>query len=533
MIARACFRKIHNRFVGVAISTRAYSLSRCGIVCVALLLTVGCDYRVLGREELIGTKADNRPRVHFTPRENWMNDPNGPVFVDGRYHLFYQYNPEGAGWGNMSWGHASSTDLVQWREEPVAIARTDSTLIFSGGVVIDSLGSSGLCRGPRCLVAIYTAAHVQTNAQAQSLAFSEDGGASWSQFHANPVLDIGSTEFRDPYVFWHTPSEAWVMVVALATKHVIQIYRSSNLREWTLASEFGPRGATGGVWECPVLVELPLEDAPGTSRWMLKIDINPGHIAGGSGAQYFVGDFDGQRFNAPDAFPAQWVDFGPDFYCAQPWTRGNQVTWIAWMSNWQYAGQTPTAPWRGSMTLPRAVTLREVGGVPRLVQRPVASLERRRGLSQRFTFSRTIIPDVTPLNAFDSGNGDAYELRVHIEPGDAHEVGVLLRYSEAQHVLVSYDVDAGTIAIDRRPVPTHDFHPAFRARHVARLKNTAPIALRIIVDRSSVEVFADDGATVLTSLMFPDASSNGLALFSKGGAVDSVSVEAWLLQTPR
>ena len=177
-----------------------------------------------------------RPLIHFAPARHWVNDPNGPVLLNGRYHLFYQFNPGGISWGNIAWGHASSSDLLAWTEHPVAIPRTDSTMIFSGGVVVDSMGSAGFCSGPMCLVAIYTAAHEQTRRQSQSLAYSSDGGTTWSQYAANPVLDIGSQEFRDPYVFWHDQSRAWIMVVAMSTQHVVRIYRSTTLRDWLLSS---------------------------------------------------------------------------------------------------------------------------------------------------------------------------------------------------------------------------------------------------------------------------------------------------------
>jgi fructan beta-fructosidase len=392
--------------------------------------------------------------------------------------------------------------------------------------VIDSLGTAGLCAGPRCLVAIYTAAHTETRVQNQSLAFSEDGGQRWTQHAENPVLDIGSQEFRDPFVFWHAPTEAWIMTIAMATDHAIRVYRSPDLRRWELASEFRGMGATGGVWECPVLVALPDRDT-GVRRWLLKIDLNPGHVAGGSGAQYFVGDFDGRSFMPTDT-TTRWGDFGPDFYCAQPWQPANDdgsVTWIAWMSNWTYAADIPTGTWRGMMSLPRTVALRERAGRPVLVQQPIAVRAPGDTAVQRFTVREQVLADPTVL---DISPGVAFEAELRIEAGRATEVGLLLRHSAQQHVLISYDPVASRVAIDRRPGGTA-FHPAFRARYEATIPRDRLVTLRLVVDASSVELFADDGATVLTALIFPAPGSADVALFSKGGAVQSVELTVWPL----
>ncbi len=458
-----------------------------------------------------------------------MNDPNGPVRIDGRYHLFFQYNPSAATWGDIGWGHTTSDNLLGWTEHPIAIPRTDSTMIFSGGVVIDSLGTAGLCSGPRCLVAIYTAAHAGTRVQNQSLAYSDDGGVRWTQHAGNPVLDIGSREFRDPFVFWHAPSAAWIMTIAMATDHAIRVYRSPNLRQWELASEFRGMGATGGVWECPVLVALP-DHATGARRWMLKIDLNPGHVAGGSGAQYFVGDFDGRSFVPMDT-TTQWVDFGPDFYCAQPWQPANEdgtVTWIAWMSNWTYAADIPTGPWRGLMSLPRTVSLRERDGRAMLVQQPIPVRSSDNAPVQQFSARNQILADPTVL---DIQPGRAFEVEWRIDAGGATEVGLLLRHSAQQHVLISYDPVRSVVAIDRRPGGS-SVHPQFEARYEAPIPRDRIATLRLVVDASSIELFAGNGATVLTALIFPDPGSVGLAIFSKGGAVRSVDLSVWPLRSP-
>ncbi|GAB3662277.1 hypothetical protein GCM10027589_25020 [Actinocorallia lasiicapitis] len=242
-----------------------------------------------------------RPQIHYTPAKNWMNDPNGLIFYKGKYHLFYQYNPSGNTWGNMSWGHAVSTDLVHWTELPLAIPHDDQEMVFSGSVVLDQKNTSGLgTSAAPPLVAIYTSAYKQGGKQAQSLAYSTDEGLTWTKYSGNPVLDIGSSEFRDPKVFWHEASRRWLMVVALSTQQKVRFYSSPDLKSWTALSDFGPAGATGGLWECPDLFQLPVKGDGKRSKWVLVVNINPGGIAGGSGAQYFTGDFDGTTFTSDD-----------------------------------------------------------------------------------------------------------------------------------------------------------------------------------------------------------------------------------------
>ncbi|KQW09130.1 glycoside hydrolase family 32 protein [Streptomyces sp. Root369] len=242
-----------------------------------------------------------RPQFHFTPAQNWMNDPNGLIYYKGQYHLFFQYNPDGNTWGNMSWGHAVSTDLVHWKQLPVAIPQDDKEMIFSGSVVLDKNNTTGFgTKKNPALVAIYTSAQKATGKQEQALAYSTDGGTTWTKYAGNPVLDIGSNNFRDPKVFWYAPTKSWLMAVALADQHKISFYSSSDLKHWTHQSDFGPSGATGGVWECPDLFPLPVDGNPKKTKWVLAVNLNPGGIAGGSGAQYFVGDFDGKKFTSDD-----------------------------------------------------------------------------------------------------------------------------------------------------------------------------------------------------------------------------------------
>jgi fructan beta-fructosidase len=242
-----------------------------------------------------------RPQFHFTPEKNWMNDPNGLVYFKGEYHLFYQYNPNGNSWGDMSWGHAVSTDLVHWKQLPLALSHDDEEMVFSGSAVVDWDNTTGFgTKKNPPMVAIYTSAYKNGGKQAQSLAYSTDRGRTWTKYQGNPVIDIGSTNFRDPKVQWYAPTKSWLMTVSLSAEHKVRFYSSKNLKDWELLSEFGPAGATGGVWECPDLFPLAVDGDEKNIKWVLVVNINPGGIAGGSAAQYFVGDFDGKKFTAED-----------------------------------------------------------------------------------------------------------------------------------------------------------------------------------------------------------------------------------------
>ncbi|MEU6912351.1 GH32 C-terminal domain-containing protein [Streptomyces olindensis] len=242
-----------------------------------------------------------RPQFHFTPQKNWMNDPNGLVYYKGEYHLFYQYNPNGNSWGDMSWGHAVSKDLVHWDELPLALSHDDEEMVFSGSAVVDWDNTTGFgTKKNPPMVAIYTSAYKDSGKQAQSLAYSTDRGRTWTKYQGNPVIDLGSKDFRDPKVQWYAPARSWLMTVSLSAERKVQFYSSKNLKDWDLLSEFGPAGATGGVWECPDLFPLAVDGDKNNVKWVLVVNINPGGIAGGSAAQYFVGDFDGKKFTADD-----------------------------------------------------------------------------------------------------------------------------------------------------------------------------------------------------------------------------------------
>jgi sucrose-6-phosphate hydrolase SacC (GH32 family) len=439
-----------------------------------------------------------RPRIHFTPPRNFMNDPNGLVFYEGEYHLFYQHNPQGATWGHMSWGHAVSRDLLHWEHLPVALAEADGVMVFSGSAVVDRDNTSGLCR-PRgsdrsCLVAIYTG-HGHGR-QTQNLAVSHDRGRTWTKHAGNPVLDLGLENFRDPKVFWHAGTRRWVMVTVLSDQHKVRLFGSRDLQRWDTLSDFGPAGATGGVWECPDLLEVPIEGEGGT-RWVLDVDVNPGGVAGGSGDQYFVGTFDGTRF-VSDTPPGdvQWVDYGKDFYASLSFSNlpdaDRGPIWLGWISNWQYADKEPTETWRGAQSLPRRLTLRRTPQGLRLVQQPI---ERLTSLAERDATTRTLIGAATlPPTA---------DFSFVVGPEDRGEIGVRLANDAGEEVVVAVSADRRQLSIDRRRSRRGASPDGYLERHAGPLRATGRIPVRVIFDRSVLEVFANDGETVMTERVWP------------------------------
>jgi fructan beta-fructosidase len=496
------------------------------------------------------------PKIHFSAPPNWVNDPNGPILLNGQYHLFFQFNPFGDQWGHMSWGHAVSSDLAHWKQLPVAIKEENGVAIFSGSTVEDRDNTSGLCgaageKTPGCVVAIYTGASeggtgTLQDRQDQNLAVSRDGGATWTKFSGNPVLDLGLKDFRDPKVFWYAPTQSWVMVVSLADKHKVQFYRSKNLQHWELTGEFGPAGGVGGVWECPDLFELPVREVAGKGqasgkivdkRWVLSVNINSGGPAGGSADQYFVGQFDGARFTEdhPGSGP-HWADWGKDFYASTSFSNtltGQDRLWIGWMGNWDYASKLPSLPGRGEMTIVRNLSLQQPPAhssvTPSqepllLVQHP--ALPTRAYKPSGAMFGAAPYQTLAQANeriAAQKITGSAYLLRVTFDPGDAAEAGVRLRRSTVdpnqaaqEETVVGIDRESGRIFVDRSRSGKTDWAAEFPARIWAPLKHAQAnsVRLEIVVDRNSVEVFAEDGETVLTDLIYPSATSNGLAFYS-------------------
>jgi fructan beta-fructosidase len=455
-----------------------------------------------------------------------MNDPNGPVYYQGEYHLFFQYNPFGDEWGHMSWGHAASPDMVHWRELPVAFPEEDGVMIFSGSAVVDRNNSSGFCRrsvgnDESCLVAIYTGA--TDNAQTQNLAYSNDRGRTWTKYAGNPVIDLHLRDFRDPKVFWFEPTRKWIMVVSLAPQHKIRFFSSSDLKHWTMLSDFGPAGATGGVWECPDLFELPVEGERGQKRWVLSVNLNPGGVAGGSGNQYFVGRFDGSKFvNENRDDQVLWADYGRDFYASTsfsnvPRSDGRRI-WIAWLNNWDYASKLPTHPWRGAMTIPRALSLKRFPDGIRLVQRPIKEVLDLAMPTDTFRVKGVGISDANRILQTSNIGGDALLIEAEIDPKDATEIGIKVRKGASEETVIGVDVEKTSLFVDRTRSGRTEFADNFAGRHDGpmHLARGKTVKLSILVDSSSVEVFGNEGEAVISDLIFPSPESRGLELYSKG-----------------
>ncbi len=486
-----------------------------------------------------------RPQFHFTPAKNFMNDPNGMVFYKGEYHLFYQYNPFGDVWGHMSWGHAVSADAVRWKHLPVALYEDGGVMIFSGSAVVDWHNSSGLCVAGKggdksCLIAIYTG-HSEGR-QTQNIAYSNDRGRTWTRYARNPVIDINESDFRDPKVVWHEASKRWIMVTVLAKEKKVRFYGSANLREWQHLSDFGPAGATGGVWECPDLFQLNVDGRTGLKKWVLKVDLNPGAVAGGSGGQYFVGEFDGTKFvndNPPDQ--TLWIDYGKDFYASQSWAdtphADQERLWLGWLNNWEYANTVPTSPWRGAQSIPRVVTLKAYTEGVRLMQRPAREVQSLRG--EHFRFKNEAASKINSLLQARGVNGDLLEIVAEFDAGTSSEFGLRVRRGDAEETVIGYDRAAKQIFVDRMKSGRIDFDKNFSGRHAGPLATERNrVKLHIFVDRASVEVFANDGRTNITDIIFPKPESRGIEVYAKGGGSGGgggdaklVSLDIWKLKS--
>jgi len=461
-----------------------------------------------------------RPQFHFSPEHGWMNDPNGMVYLDGEYHLFYQYNPYGAVWGNMHWGHAVSTDLVSWTYLPTALTPDSLGAIFSGSAVIDVNNTAGF--GANAMVAIYTSAG---KVQAQSIAYSIDKGRTFTKYDKNPVLpNPGITDFRDPKVSWNEVSNQWVM--ALATRNTVTFYGSPNLKEWTKLSEFGEGiGSHAAVWECPDLFPLTYQ---GRTKWVLIVSLNPGGPNGGSATQYFIGDFDGKTFK-PDALPYPlWLDYGRDNYAGVtfnniPETDGRQI-FMGWMSNWDYANQVPTKEFRGANTIARELKIVNNGKHLILSSYPV----------KEFNNIKDKIYEVPDLQVTDNAtiaellkdNDGSYEIEMSIKPENAEVFGFSLNNSKGETLKFNFDNSTGFFSIDRKNSGLTDFNDRFAMGMNAPLVKKAAYKVRLLIDKASAEIFINEGEITMTTLFFPTESMNQLKFYSQAGkfSVENIKI---------
>ena len=501
----------------------------CGVI---LILGMHC----LGQDAPSGYRQAYRPQFHFSPREHWTNDPNGVVYFDGEYHLFYQYNPFGDLWGHMSWGHAVSPDLLHWQELPVALREENGIMIFTGSTVADEHNTSGFCQDAKpCLVAVYTG-HTPEAAglpalQTQNLAYSNDRGRTWTKYRGNPVLNLNASDFRDPDVFWSEQARRWVMAVALPNDHKVLFYGSSNLKSWEKVSEFGPAGATGGQWECPTMVELPV-DSTGRTQWVLKVGLNPGALQGGSGEQYFVGTFEGMKFvNDNPASTTLWTDYGKDCYCALTFNgieRSDHPVMIGWVNNWQYADKVPTKPWRGQMTVPRSLALATFPEGLRLVQKPVGALARLR--DKHIEWHGTNVAELNRM--LKAARDESFELQTVVARAGRAAIGWKLLAGDSAFTEVGYDGTRNELFVDRTHSGITAFSRDFPVRTGAPLTTGgAPLSITILVDRSTVEVFAQGGRVAMTNLAYPPAGAHAMEFYSRGEQPGQITVDLWTLRS--
>ena len=470
-------------------------------------------------------KEQYRPRFHFSPAINWCNDPNGLVYNNGTYHLFYQHNPFGNVWGHMTWAHAVSKDLVHWKHLPIAIPEENGIMIFSGTCVVDKNNTSGFGKNGKVpMVAVYTG-HIENVNQSQHIAYSLDNGITWTKYNRNPVLDLDKKDFRDPKIFWYEPKNYWVMALMFPVEHFVQFYSSKNLKTWNHLSDFGPAGDTTGVWECPDLTQVPVKGMAGKKKWVLQTSQN-------ASMQYFVGEFDGTTFTNEN--PVNKIvrpDYGPDYYAAIAYNQlpaAHLPTSIGWLNNWNYANDIPTTPWKGAMSLPRNMSVQKINNEWVLMQKPVAALQSLRTKAWELKNETINETKLLPVKS------QQFEMEILIEPSTHSTSGVRIAKSGNSFFEIGYDAAKQLLYIDRSKSGARSFNKNFEK--LSRFETTLALLnrqlqLHIFFDHSIVEVFANNGKAVLTAQIFPDESDNGIELFSTGGKSKLVKSTIWKMKS--
>ena len=470
-------------------------------------------------------KEQYRPRFHFSPAINWCNDPNGLVYNNGTYHLFYQHNPFANVWGHMTWAHAVSKDLVHWKHLPIAIPEENGIMIFSGTCVVDKNNTSGFGENGKVpMVAVYTG-HIENVNQSQHIAYSLDNGITWTKYNKNPVLDLGKKDFRDPKIFWYQPQNYWVMALMFPVEHFVQFYSSKNLKEWNHLSDYGPAGDTSGVWECPDLTQVPIEGMPGKKKWVLQTSQN-------GSMQYFVGEFNGTKFTNEN--PMNKIvrpDYGPDYYAAIAYNQlpaAHLPTAIGWLNNWNYANDIPTKPWKGAMSLPRNISVKKINNEWVLLQEPVAALRSLRTKTWELKNETINETKLLPVKSIQ------FEMEIVIEPSVQSTTGVRIAKSGNNFFEIGYDAAKQLLYIDRSKSGARSFNKNFE--NLSRFEtpvilHNRQLQLHIFFDHSIVEVFANNGEAVLTAQIFPDESYNAIELFSTGGRSQLVKSILWKMKS--
>lgn len=502
---------------------------------LGIFLMVACKEKVNKTQKNIEHQNINlseeemyRPNFHFTPKKNWMNDPNGMFYYNGYYHLYFQYHPDSNVWGPMHWGHAISKDMITWVEQPIAIYPDEHGTIFSGSAVVDVENTSGFGEVNQAspIVAMYTSSKkLEGNdnwLQTQSIAYSNDEGQTFTKYKDNPVIknpDI--KDFRDPKITWDEDRNKWVMVLAAGDN--IMFYESNNLKDWNLLSNFGKGiGAHGGVWECPDLFKLPVIGT-NESKWVLLVSINPGGPNGGSATQYFVGDFDGKTFTLDKDFEnnltkqhTYWIDFGKDNYAGVSWsnakTKDGGILMLGWMSNWNYAQEVPTQAWRSAMTVARKVQLKKSNSGYRLISNPVNELNSYR--SKKIKKENIAISNKAKIIDASVVDLSSTEINFHISNIKDNGFTFRLTNDAGDELLFGYDNNSNTFFIDRKKSGKVNFSEKFSEKITKAIRTSSNnnLSATILLDKTSIELFYDDGETVLTEIFFPNKPYSELFL---------------------
>lgn len=482
-------------------------------------------------------EAMYRPTYHFTPKENWMNDPNGMFFLNGKYHLYFQYYPDGNIWGPMHWGHAISTDMISWEEQPIAIYPDVKGYIFSGSAVVDTHNSSGFgTESNPAVVAMYTyhdpvgEKEGKIDYQSQAIAYSLDEGQTFTKYADNPVIKNPQLkDFRDPKIIWDSIHKQWLMVLATVDKTLF--YKSDNLKAWQLISDFGEGiGAHEGVWECPDFFPMTVEGAKDT-KWVLIQSLNPGGINGGSGTQYFIGDFDGKKFTLDASFAKDlskenslWIDYGMDNYAGVTWsnipdTDGRKL-FLGWMSNWEYAQQVPTRKWRSSMTIARELKLVKNAEKYRIISQPVKELKKyvsKSTLTESLNISEeTVLADSSKIDfsgaeiqfKIKGVKEDVYTFTLHNKKGNAISFGL--------------NSKENFFFIDRSKSGNTSFSENFGSKlsKAPYASNTKDLEVWLLVDKTSIEIFYNNGETVMTEIFFPEEPMDSFSVKTENSPME-------------
>jgi fructan beta-fructosidase len=488
------------------------------IICAALL---SVSFSALAQNQPVAT-PQWRPAYHFSPPQNWTNDPNGLIYLDGEYHLYYQHNPFENKWGHMSWGHAKSKDLINWTNLPVAIpeivSKDTTTFIYSGSAVLDKNNTSGFGKdGKAPLVALYTADLPKQHNESQAIAYSNDGGLTFTQYPGNPVIDLNKKDFRDPNVFWHEASKRWIMSVAMVDEHMVRFYASENLKKWVKLSDFGPAGFTKNGWECPSLVQLPVDGNISKTKWVLFVS-----LFGDNGPimQYFTGDFDGTRFiNDQPAGQVLKVDYGDSFYAAIPWrdTPDHKQVLLGWLIN----GSKETYPWKGQMSIPRDLSLGTTSEGLRLIQQPSSVINKsldKYAKGNKLVQKNVKVDGTLALNNKKVFTANANWIDAEFNVEDAKRFGFKLTQSDqsATGITVGYNVGKQEIFINCAAAEKGNKKEVnlYQSAQLKPINGT--VRLQVLLDKSSLEVFGNNGEKVISTMVYPDKDATGISLFSEG-----------------